>query len=127
SRADQAGFSELAAPFTIATGLAENRDLRLVSPLVHVSGEGSADLPHRTLDYTARPKLLTTPAGQGTGQTPTGFELPIRITGSWDRPDVAADFDAVLKDPGQVVEAAKEIGKQFKGKKLGEALQNFLE
>jgi AsmA protein len=127
NRSDKTAFSELAASFKIENGIAENRDLRLVSSIVHVSGAGRADLPRRTLDYTAKPKLLATTSGQANGQSPTGFELPVRITGSWDRPDIAADFDAVLKDPGQVVEAAKEIGKKFKGKKLGEALQNFLE
>jgi len=127
NRSDKTAFSELAASFVIKNGIAENRDLRLVSSLVRVTGSGSANLPRRTLDYTARPRLITTSSGQDNNKAQTGLELPIRITGSWDRPDVAADFDAVLKDPDQVVEAAKEIGKQFKGKKLGEALRNFLE
>ncbi|MCL4765627.1 MAG: AsmA family protein [Hyphomicrobiaceae bacterium] len=122
---DKTEFSEAAASFTIENGVAENRDLRLTSPLLRVTGAGTADLPRRTLDYTVRPKLLAA-AGQPGAETPTGFELPVRITGSWDRPSFAADIDAVLQNPDQVVEAAKELGKRFKGKNLEETLRGLL-
>lgn len=123
---DRTGFSELAASFAIKNGIAENRDLRLVSSLVRVTGGGAADLPRRTLDYTIRPKLLSPAPTQDNGQKFAGIELPIRISGPWDRPSYSADVDAVLQNPGDVVEAAKEIGKQFKGKKLKDALRDLL-
>ncbi|MCP6756870.1 AsmA-like C-terminal region-containing protein, partial [Klebsiella pneumoniae] len=37
-------FSELTATFTIADGLAETHDLKLVSPALRVSGAGEADI-----------------------------------------------------------------------------------
>jgi len=123
--ADRTSFSELAASFTIRNGIAENRDLRIVSSLVRATGSGTADLPRRTLDYTLRPKLVASPA-DGQGKAAAELELPIRITGSWDRPVYTADLETVLKNPNDVVEAVKEIGKQLKGKDLEQTLQNLL-
>lgn len=122
--ADRTRFSALTASFSIQDGIATNRDLQLDSELVDVTGSGTADLPHRTLDYTIRPMLVTT--RRSGDESPAGLEVPIRITGSWDHPTYAADLDAVLKDPGDVVEAVKEIGKQLKGKNLEEALDSLL-
>lgn len=125
NEADRTRFNELAASFTIKDGVAENRDLSLASPLVRVTGSGSANLARRTLDYTVRPALVTASARQGSGE-PAGLELPIRITGSWDRPTYTADMDAVVKNSDDVVEAVKEIGRQLKGKDLKGALQDLL-
>ncbi len=122
--ADRTRFSALTASFSIQDGIATNRDLQLDSELVDVTGSGTADLPHRTLDYTIRPMLVTT--RRSGDESPAGLEVPIRITGSWDHPTYAADLDAVLKNPGDVVEAVKEIGKQLKGKNLEEALDSLL-
>ena len=123
--AKRTNFSVLTASFDIKDGIATNRDLRMVSQIVQVTGSGNADLPRRTLDYTIRPKLVTSAAAADGGKS-GGLELPIRITGPWNHPKYAADFDAVLKSPDDVVETAKEIGKQFKGKKLEETVQEFL-
>jgi len=125
NEADRTRFNELAASFTIKDGVAENRDLSLASPLVRVTGSGSANLARRTLDYTVRPALVTASARQGSGEA-AGLELPIRITGSWDRPTYTADMDAVVKNSDDVVEAVKEIGRQLKGKDLKGALQDLL-
>ncbi len=116
-------FSEASATFKITNGVAENRDLRLISPLMQVSGTGSANLPSRTLDYTLRPKLVST--GQG-GPQLSGFELPVRITGSWDRPNVQPVLDGVLKDPDKAVETVKELGRQFKGKDVNEIVRGLV-
>lgn len=125
-KSDRTSFKQLSASFTINDGVAENRDLRLESSLMQVTGGGKADLPRRIIDYMARPKLLAAASAQAGGQSPPGFELPIRITGSWDRPEFAADFDSVLKNPDEAIQAAKEIGKRIKSKDLKEALRGFL-
>lgn len=121
-------FSELAATLTITNGIAENRDLRLTSPLLRVSGAGTADLPRRTLNYMLRPKLVAALPGQGNAQPQPqqGLELPVKITGSWDRPNVQPDFDSVLKDPDKVIDAAKEVGRQLKGKDVNEVVRGLL-
>ena len=108
SAAAKTSFSEVAASVSIQNGIATNKDLRLVNPHVRLTGAGTADMPHRTLDYTLRPKVV---AAGGPG---SGLEVPVKVTGSWDKPMVAADLDAVLKNPEQAVDTLKEIGKQFK-------------
>ncbi len=118
-------FSELAATFKITNGIAENRDLRLTSPVLRVTGAGTADLPRRTLNYLMRPKLVASLGQTGT-PSQQGFELPVKITGSWDRPNVQPDFDSVLKDPDKVIEAAKEVGRQLKGKDVNEVVRGLL-
>jgi AsmA protein len=122
---EQTEFSELFATFRIDRGIAENRDFRLVSPQLRVTGAGTADLPNRTLDYAVRPKLAAAP-GQGGAVALPAWELPVRVTGSWDRPSIRPDIDAVLKDPSQAVEAAKEVGKQLKNKNVDEVLRGLL-
>jgi AsmA protein len=119
-------FSELAASFTIENGVAQNRDLRLVSPLLHAAGAGTINLAARQLDYTIRPKLVADLSGHGGAQGPAGIELPVKITGPWDKPSIAADMAAVVRDPQQVVETVNQLRKQFKGKNAEQALRNLL-
>lgn len=132
SAAEKTDFSEMAASFTIVNGVATNKDLRLVSPLIRITGAGSANLPERTLDYTLRPKLVAGGGGQGAPADASGIEIPVRLSGSWDRPAIAPDFDAVLKNPDQAIDAAKQIGRQLKSgdgtaiNKAKELLNQFL-
>ena len=111
--AEKTDFSEMSASFTIQNGIATNKDLRLTSPLVRITGAGTANLADRTLDYVLRPKVggasqagATEPAG--------GFEVPVKVVGSWDKPVVSADIDAVLKNPDQAIDTLKQIGNQIK-------------
>jgi len=119
-------FSELTATFKIANGIADNRDLQVTGPLLRVTGAGTADMPRRTLDYTIRPKVVASLNGQGGAQSAPGFEVPVKITGSWDRPNLKPDLDGVLKDPDKAIEAAKEIGKQLKGKDVKNVVRGLL-
>ena len=111
---EKTDFSEMAASFTIQNGIATNKDLRLVSPLVRITGAGSASLGDRTIDYTLRPKLVGQTAGQSAPADATGLEIPVKLTGSWDKPTIQPDIDGVLKNPDQAVETIKQLGKQFK-------------
>lgn len=126
---EKTDFSELAATFAISNGLARTQDLRMASPLLRVAGVGDINLPDRVLDLRLRPKLVGTLAGQGGESALTGVELPVRLTGPWDKPKLELDQAAVgeiLKDPNKAVEAAKEIGRQFKGKTADEIVRGVL-
>jgi AsmA protein len=124
---EKTDFSELSATFAIEKGVARNQDLKLVSPLLRVGGGGAIDLGQRQIDYTARPRLVASLAGQGGGATlPAGLEVPLKITGSFEKPRVSADVDAVLKNPEQAMDVIKGIAKQFKGKSPEEALRSLL-
>jgi AsmA protein len=126
---EKTDFSELAATFAISNGLARTEDLRMASPLLRVAGAGVVNLPDRMLDLKLRPKLVGTLAGQGGESALTGVELPVRLAGPWDRPKVEFDQAAVgdiLKDPNKAVDAAKEIGRQLKGKNADEIVRGVL-
>ena len=49
----------------------------------------------------------------------TGLELPIKIKGPWERPQVGPDVDGLLKNPGQAVNTIREIGRQLQQGKSG--------
>jgi len=124
SPSERTDFSELTGSFVIAGGIATNDDLKLASPLLRATGAGAIDLPQRSLDYTLRPKLVATRAGQGGEQQLSGLEIPLHITGPWDEPSVAPDIAGAINNPG-TVEAVRELGKQFKGKSAGEVVEDL--
>lgn len=117
-------FRRLTGTFVIANGIATNQDLKLDSQHLHASGDGTVDLPQRSLDYTVRPKLVANLGGDGGEANAAGIEVPVHITGSWEHPDIAPDIAGAINAPG-TVEAVKQLGKQFKGKNAGEIVQDL--
>lgn len=121
--AEKTDFSELSASFDISSGIATNKDLTLMNPLLRVSGEGTVDLPGRRVDYTARPKLVANLSGQGGETGLGGLEVPLRITGHWAKPQIAPDLEKV--DAKQAVEAVQQLGERLKGKNAGEVVDEI--
>ena len=119
-------FSEMAATFAIANGVARNNDLRMASPLLRVTGAGTADLKQRTLDYAIRPKLVASLKGQGGGIDLTGIEIPIKVSGSWEDPHFDADIDSVINNPDKVVDTVRQLGKQLKGTGVDDVIRGIL-
>lgn len=128
SPSERTEFSEAGASFQIRNGVAETKDLRAISAMVRMTGAGNVNLGQRQIDATLRPRLVTGSAQPGAaGGEPGGLELPLRVRGSWERPQMSADMDSLLKNPNQAVETIRELGKQFQQGKGGEALNNLLE
>jgi AsmA protein len=125
SQSEKTDFSELTGSFVITDGVAKNEDLNLASPLLRATGAGTVDLPARSLDYTVRPKVVASLEGQDGDKGLRGVEVPLHITGSWEEPDIQPDIAGAINDP-DTVEAVKEIGKGFKGKKAGEIVEDLL-
>ncbi len=123
--AEKTDFSELSATFNIQNGVAQNQDLSLVSPLLRVTGGGAVQLPARTVDYTVKPKLVASLEGQQGDKGLAGLEIPVRISGPWDKPKIEPDLGGVLKDPNKAIDAVKELSKQFKGKNAGEIVNDL--
>lgn len=121
---DKTDFSEMTSSWTVKSGVAENDDLKLVSPLLRVSGSGRVALPSREVDYMLRPKVVASLAGQGGAQDLSGIEVPVRVHGPWDNPKYSPDVAGALKNP-KTVETLKEIGKQLKGKKADEIVNEL--
>lgn len=112
---DKTAFSGLTASWQIQDGVAVNNDLKLTSDLVHVTGSGTVLLPDRSLDYTVRPKLAGGEKADGSKGL-AGIEVPVRVSGSWEKPRYKADVGG----------AVEELGKRFKGKDAGEIVDELV-
>jgi AsmA protein len=122
---EKTDFSELASSWVVTAGVAENRDMRLVSPLLRMTGSGSVNLPAREIDYMLRPKIVASLSGQGGEQNLSGIEIPVRVHGSLEKPKITPDLGGAFKDPDKAVDTVKEIGKQFKGKSADEIVKGI--
>lgn len=111
---DKTPFSSLTATWKIENGVARNDDLRLTSELVQVAGAGAVMLPDSALDYTIRPRLAG--KGENDGKGFSGIEVPVRVSGSWEKPIYKADVGG----------AVEELGKRLKGKDTGEIIDEFV-
>ncbi len=129
--AAKTAFSSLTASSTITNGIMASDDLNLVSPALHLTGGGKADLPARTLDYTLKPQILAVAdtAGDATAtdapaaELAPGLSLPVRVTGPWAHPKIAVDLGAIAKNPAAAVNAVKQaLGKIKGGDKVQEAV-----
>ena len=116
--ADKTDFSELSASFSIAKGIATNKDLSAKSPFVRLAGEGAINIGEDSMDYLARPTLVATAGGQGgrDAKDVSGLTIPVRIVGPFTalkfRPDLAAAASEMAK--GKLGDAAQKAGAQVK-------------
>lgn len=113
SPSEKTDFSEASATFAITNGVARNSDLKVVGPLVRVDGAGSIDLAQRTIDYTARPRIVGSLQGQGAGAgNGAGIEIPVKVAGPLDKPSIAPDISGLVKDPNQVLDTLKNMDRK---------------
>jgi AsmA protein len=106
-------------------GVAENQDLKLLSPLMRLSGAGRVTLPTREVDYMLRPRLVASLSGQGGAQDVNGIEVPVRVHGPWENPKYTPDLAGILKDP-KAIDTIKQVGKQLEGKNTDEIVNDLL-
>lgn len=120
--AEKTPFSELAGTFVIAKGVAQNNDLRLITPNARLTGAGVVQLPARTLAYDVRAKVSGSGASpqQGAVVNFSNIEIPLRIEGPWDKPVIG------LKGQEQIVESIKQIGKNLKNPEVQDVLRGLL-
>ncbi|MDJ0949409.1 MAG: AsmA family protein [Alphaproteobacteria bacterium] len=110
-------FAELSGTFVVRKGVAQNSDLLMLSPLLRMTGKGSANMPQRTVNYRVEPKVVATLEGQGGKKDLKGLVVPFSITGSWDKPQVTPDLAAMMgSDPKGTVEG---LIKSLTGKEKG--------
>lgn len=96
----QTDFSELSGTVNIANGIARNEDLSVKSPLLRVTGKGKADLVREKIDYLLTTTIVETTEGAGGADLKDlkGLSIPVRVSGSFDKPSYAPDLGAVLTD-----------------------------
>lgn len=132
---EQTDFTQLTATAAVRNGVADNRDLQLQSPLLRVTGAGTANLVEETVDYTLKAVIVASLEGQGGAalESLKGVPIPVRIEGPFAEPGFKVDLAQVLTEQQkqrleQEVEEKKEevreeveeklkdrLGDQFKG------------
>jgi AsmA protein len=74
----------------IANGVAETHDLNIASSALKVSGQGSANLSSKAIDFKLLAAVATAPA--------RSTDIPLKVTGTYSAPTVRPDIEAVAKD-----------------------------
>ncbi len=109
SATEKTDFAEMGGTFTITKGVVDNRDFRMLAPLVRVRGAGVVPMPPRKVDYLVEAKLVGTTEGQGGKDKLKGLPIPVRITGPWHdisfKPDFQAALLGVATDPTNLKES----------------------
>jgi AsmA protein len=93
----QTDFSEMRGTVQLTNGLASNNDLVVSTPLLRIGGKGKADLPTEKVDYLVTATVVATAKGQGGEDLSdlAGIPIPIRVTGSFQKPKYTLDFSSL--------------------------------
>lgn len=116
------GFTELGASFAIENGVARTEDIKLVGPLVRMSGSGEANLPNDQLNFRLDPRVVASLEGQGADIATEGIGVPVMIEGSFAAPRIYPDLSGLLKNPDAALSALKKLGLPTGKMKLDELL-----
>ncbi len=124
---EKTDFSRFSGSFVVQKGIAYNKDLNLVGPLIRMTGEGNIDLGRERIDYAALPRLVASLQGQGAADDRKGIAVPVRITGPWAKPKVVPDLKRLLEDPELAKETADKVGKVLKKLKNKKDVKKLLD
>ncbi|HHO70581.1 MAG TPA: AsmA family protein, partial [Halothiobacillus sp.] len=96
----QTDFTAITGTATIRNGVLDNQDLQGASPLLRVEGAGTVDIARERLDYRAHVMVVDTTTGQeGRAlEELRQIPIPVRITGSFQQPQIGIDLENILKD-----------------------------
>ncbi|RVH45334.1 AsmA family protein [Sinorhizobium meliloti] len=103
-------FTELGASFAIEGGVARTEDLKLVGPLIRMTGNGAADLAQSTLNFRLEPRLVASLKGQGAEISTDGIGVPVVVEGSFAAPRIYPDLSDLLKNPDAALAKLKDFG-----------------
>jgi AsmA protein len=117
---DKTQFSEFAGSLIITSGVAQNTDLRLISPRLQVSGSGSIALAKRSIDYTARARIVGGPPTPGAIVSIGNLEIPLRIEGPWSKPNLS------VVGQENLLATVKQIGKNLNSQEVQDAIKGLL-
>ncbi|MBI5716828.1 MAG: AsmA family protein [Burkholderiales bacterium] len=126
AKGEATDFSELAASFQIAQGVAHNDDLVLKSPLLRVGGSGDIDLGASRLDYTVKATLVSTLEGQGGAdmQSLRGQTVPVKLAGPFNAIGWRIDFGAMAREAAQArIDEKREALKEDAKRRLADKLR----
>lgn len=113
---EKTDFSELAASFRIAAGVAHNDDLAMKSPFLRLAGSGDIDIGNSQLNYLAKASLVASTAGQGgkgAGDL-AGITVPVRLSGPFASPSWKIEFGSLVSDAAKA--KVEQKGQEVKQK-----------
>jgi AsmA protein len=119
NRTASTDLSDFSARFQIQGGRATTANLRLLGPLVRVTGSGTVDLAAQTLQFKLDPKLVASLEGQGGAVDPLGLGVPVNVEGSWSDPRIYPDVAGILSDPDGAYAKLHALGQGLFGKGQG--------
>ncbi|MEM6988050.1 MAG: hypothetical protein AAF499_16115, partial [Pseudomonadota bacterium] len=102
-------FAKFSASANIQSGVIDNVDLDLRSPLLRLAGQGNVSLPGETVDYVLKPALVSSLEGQGGAERSelSGLKFDLPIVGTFT--ELANDFPGVLRR--SITDGAKTAAK----------------
>ncbi|MBM3486724.1 MAG: AsmA family protein [Alphaproteobacteria bacterium] len=103
-------FTRLAGSFRVTNGVLVNNDLVMTSSPMSFEGNGTINLPPRTLHYRIDPKLLGTAQACNRSDALLGVNIPIIVSGSLDDPTFAPGLEiGVPSLPGKALETIERV------------------
>lgn len=112
-------FTSMTGSFKVANGILSNPDLNMASPLIRLTGAGTANVINESLDYKLTTSVVGSLEGQGGNERDAlyGVEIPFAISGTMSEPkfslDTKALLDSKLKD--ETNKLKDSLFKQFGG------------
>lgn len=126
----QTDFTELSGSFRITDGVARNDDLKMLSPLLRVTGKGSANLASQIADYRIEAALVADLTGQGGVMQRRGLVVPVNVRGPFSNlsyePDLAGLALGNVDAARQAGEAIRNLNPREVREGAKGALQNLL-
>lgn len=132
--AEKTDFSALTADFYLSKGNATTKNIKMVSPLLRIHGEGSAHYVNETANMLIKTSIVGSLKGQG-GKGIDDLKdvtIPIRITGPWAKPKYKLEFDDVMQQKAKkeidrgIEKLEEKYGDKIKDEKVKDAANKLL-
>lgn len=112
-------FAELAASYVIKNGRLTTNDLRMLAPIIRMTGAGYVDFPTEYVDMKITPKVVATTKGQGGLFDVGGLPVPFRAYGPFGSikfvPDLSGVIENVIQSPKDIIKNPKDFLKGLTG------------
>lgn len=119
-------FSDMSGTAKVVNGLVKNNDLVVSSPVINISGKGTANLVNEAVDYrlvVQRTKALSTSTTEGTKKL-KNVEIPVNVGGTFSKPTVQLDVKSILMQTQKAkVDKKKQELEEKLNKKIDEKLK----
>ena len=121
NKAEKTDLTQLSAFFRLEGGKASTDNLRVLGPLVRVTGTGAADLAAKRLEFRVEPKLALSLEGQGGAADPIGIGVPVVVQGPRGVLRIYPEVAGILRNPEAAYAKLRELGQGLFGMNRGQS------